>query len=104
MQRLNNIEAFQFDDRVPADKRFREFVSNISKSGIEAKKTKKAALKVRKKEFQRLREASKRRLGLSNSRARTPTPSDDASGSQASDEDHNAYIKKQAQLQHKDAV
>ena len=32
-------------------KRFREFVKNISKSGIEAKKTKKAELKARKKEF-----------------------------------------------------
>ena len=81
IQRLSNIEAFTFDEKVAVKNRFREFVKNISKSGIEAKKTKKAALKDRKKEFIKLREKSRRRLGIVNNLRRTPTPSEDDSDS-----------------------
>ena len=60
-------------------KRFREFVKNISKSGIEAKKSKKAELKARKIEFQKLREKSRRRLGIVT--IKPPEPSSDDSDS-----------------------
>ena len=79
-------------------------MANISKSGIEAQKTKKAELKARKKQFEKLREQSRRRLGVTDrTRPRTPSPSNSDS-SQGSKEDHNAYIKKQAQLEHKSAI
>lgn len=66
IERLNDIDTFKFDTKITAEKRFREFVADISKSGIEAKKTKKAALRARRKDFERLRDESRRRLGVTD--------------------------------------